>query len=329
MTTVRATTALLLTVALAGAAIAAEPPPAVRAEFDAALLRLADADRLPRGADESWHISQPPRVRHELGAVLDLAAAGAAGAAVLAVTPGGAAERAGLRSGDRVLALNGRRLQAGLDAEALHEALAAEGGALVIELRRDGREMELRGVADSISLPGYQLLLAGAAGEAASRCGRVSVFDAFPRSQQVYPVVLIAIDGRHPGDGPAYRLTPGRHRLTVSEAIDDRQFSGVAQFQRSRGQRQSTPDAAERLRSTPGQPIRDGARVLHVPAAPATTAAVPRGPSRSRYKDLEIDVRPGITYRIAAQFHVDRRHDIRGNGYWDPIVYAESPEPCD
>jgi hypothetical protein len=45
----------------------------------------------------------------------------------------------------------------------------------------------------------------------------------------------VAVDGRQAGVSrqESYRLTPGRHELTVAEAIDEAQFSGVASRQRA------------------------------------------------------------------------------------------------
>lgn len=292
------------------AAAAADPAARLSAEVDAALLRLADRGELP--AAEPLRIEQPPRTRRELGAVLDLAADGR-GAAVLAVSPGGAAERLGLRRGDRVLVLNGVELRGNDDAELLHDALEAGEGGLVLRIERDGVEQELRGLADSTTLPGYQLLLAGVS-ESSSNCGRVNVLDVFPRSQDIFPVTVIAIDGRYPGDGPSFRLDPGLHRVTVAENIDSREFNALGLAVRNRSGRSGPPD-------------------LYRPASPQgpldaqpDPAAGPAG--GTRYKDLEIDVRPGITYRIAAQMLSDDSSMVRRFAFWRPILWKESAEVC-
>lgn len=47
-----------------------------------------------------------------------------------------------------------------------------------------------------------------------------------------------------------------------------------------------------------------------------------------RYEEIEIDVQPGITYRLAAKFNLDRKHEIRDGGYWDPVIWQEDPESC-
>jgi hypothetical protein len=158
----------------------------------------------------------------------------------------------------------------------------------------------LRGEADTVVLPGYQLLLA-APGIPAHGCARISVFDVAPRTQQIYPAVIIAIDGRNPGPAEhTYRVEPGPRRITVAEAIDPHRFNALQHLARSR----FSPPA-----SASGEPYMQSQR-------------------SDRYKDLLIDVRPGMTYRIGAQFHPERAAEVRNNAHWDPVVWREFAQPC-
>lgn len=70
----------------------------------------------------------------------------------------------------------------------------------------------------------------------ATECGRISVFDIAPRNQQLFPAVLIAVDGAQPGpsNSAAFRVAPGKHLLTVAERIDTDRFSAVSLAQRTR-----------------------------------------------------------------------------------------------
>lgn len=74
-------------------------------------------------------------------------------------------------------------------------------------------------------------LLAGyaAAQPLTSECGRVSQFDMAPRNRQVYPVLVLAIDGRAPGPSTStsFRVAPGPHVVSMAERIDYREFSNV------------------------------------------------------------------------------------------------------
>lgn len=214
-------------------------------ELQDVLLRLAGTGALDGEAADGLAVQAPASRRAEFGAII--AGDGGAGASVLAVTPGGTAAALGLRAGDRILAVDGEALGATSSAsvEALRQRLAGASGTLVLAVERDGRQMELSGPVRSFALPAYRLELGGGlagtalaadAGDAGSSCGRISVFDSAPRGDQVYPAVLIAIDGRAPGptSGPSYRVRPGVHELTVAEKIDPEQFSSLQRFQRDR-----------------------------------------------------------------------------------------------
>lgn len=267
----------------------ASEPARIAAEIDALLLRLAESGQLPLADGGDFVLDRPERTRHELGAVVDVRGDGAPGLPVLAVTPGSAAERVGLRVGDRLLAINGHRFAAGQAAgEAFRTALGARDGAIELRVGRGGRELSLSGAADTVVIPAYTLTLHAPAMAAASDgCGRISTFDAAPRAQQIHPAVLIAIDGRLPGPtgSDSFRLTAGRHVLTVAEAIDARQFTAVQQYQRDRG-------------------------------------------ARDRYKTFEIDVKPDTTYRLGARLITERRGDIADNAYWEPVLYGQFQERC-
>lgn len=122
----------------------------------------------------------------------------------------------------------------------------------------------------------------------ADSCARVSTFDSAPRAQQLFPAVLIAVDGELPGPTGAesWRIAPGKRVLKVAEAIEANRFSA------------------------PQNRERDGRSATN------------------RYKTLEIDAQPGITYRLAVRFHPDRRNPMRDGAYWEPVIWKESPEPC-
>lgn len=234
---IRLNTLLLIALAMPASALATTPR--VDAEMQSLLVRLAEAGQLPGPEQTPLTIERPERVRHELGAVVDVRQPDRAGVPVLAVTPGGAADRLGVKAGDRLLAINGQSL-AGSDpvADTFRDALAARNGTLELQVARGGQTLSLSGEADSIVVPAYSLTVA--AGSAAAGCGRVSVFDVAPRAKHIYPVVLIAVDGRLPGPTTAdvYRLSAGKHTLTVAEKIDTKQFGSLQQFQRDRAGRE-------------------------------------------------------------------------------------------
>jgi len=69
---------------------------------------------------------------------------------------------------------------------------------------------------------------------AASGCGRISIFDAAPRSQDIYRARLMNIDGKFAGPSgtKTFKLPVGHHVLEVAELIDPEQFNDVQRRQR-------------------------------------------------------------------------------------------------
>lgn len=280
-------------------------------EVQAVLLRLIENGELKAEEAEDLSVVAPVSQQVDLGAILDVRyrAHADTGLPVLGVTPGGSAARLGLQAGDRLLAVNGQSLQAlggdaqgrALAAQRLREAIVDTAGDVELRIARDGQEQVLRGPVQVVSLPAYRLELGAAlaqaslaangpvsiAGDEVSRCGRVSTFDIASRRQQLYRAVLIAVDGKLPGPSTSdtYRLAPGRHTLTVAEAIDVRRLTALQGFDRSR-----------------------------------------MGPDR--YKKLEIDIQPGVTYRLAARYFPNARGPVREGAYWEPAIWKEFPEVC-
>lgn len=298
-------------VGLATVVAAAPGAPAeqrLQEEVQQALLRLVDAGEIAPEQLATLRLEAPASTTPVFGAILDArfrAESDQHGLPVAAVTPGGSADRIGLRAGDRIVAVNGSSLL-GLGADAagravamqrLRDALVGQSDALTFGIERDGKPLELQGSVRVVSLPAYRLelgnALAGAAlaatpaGDGVSSCGRISVFDAVPRGKQQYPAVLMAIDGEMAGptSSDVFRVEPGRRLLTVAERIDSPQFTSQQQLIRNR-------------------------------------------PSRDRYKEFYVDVQPGITYRLGVQLVVENRNRIRDNSYWEPIIWAQSPETC-
>lgn len=153
--------------------------------------------------------------RYELGAVVDVRQASRNGVAILAVTPGGAADRMGLLVGDRLIAVNGRRLDGTPKPSiVLEDALQAGNGALQVEAIRKGKSLALSGPADAMRpiAPGP----AASCGYLSTRAGVV------PRKQHVFRAEITQIDGRSTPIQPVYRhqASAGKHVLVVREFID-------------------------------------------------------------------------------------------------------------
>lgn len=212
----------LLLLALTGRASAAEPAPVedsalegeIAGAVDLAVVEALGRHRMPA---QGVTITRPEQERFELGAVVDVRQGHANGLPVLAITPGSAAERLGLRIGDRLLAINGHAF-AGAErpGDVLIEALAADDGALTLEIGRAQQRIVLQGSADVVRIPSWVLAIAASSAVAASGCGYVS--GGAKAVDGVHKVAIVAIDGQ-----PAPRsfsgrllLPAGRHRLTLA-----------------------------------------------------------------------------------------------------------------
>lgn len=272
----------------------------LRQELRALMLDLAASGALARTGDVALEIDEPARRVNDLGLLVDSSSADRArdGLRVLAVTPGGTAERLGVRGGDLLVSVNAQSL-AGLGADASGQAQAArvlrdnvsavpDGDALKLGVRRNDRTFAVSGPVASVHVPAVRLTVGAAAnagGGTASACGRISVFGDAPRSQDLHAAKLVTVDGRLPGptDAAAFRLDPGEHTLTVSEGIESRYLS-----------------FNERLRNA----------------------------QSNRYKTLTIRVEPGTTYFLAARLNKDKVSEWKDGAYWDPVIWKEVAESC-
>lgn len=208
----------LLSACIPGAG-AAEP---TSASLVAAAVQMSDAGPQHATAPPA----EPPSVRG-LGAIIDTRSTAADGAPVLAVTPGSPAERIGLRTGDRLVSLNGQRFDGSRPASVVLAAgLQQRRDALTVEVWRDGSLVALRGNA----LP----TMPDRAASRAPGCGYVSDTGIHPRvTRNIFPAEITRIDGR---STPLFRVNrhhvdAGPHVLTIAERIDDQHLSSVQRRQ--------------------------------------------------------------------------------------------------
>ncbi len=147
--------------------------------------------------------------------MVDVRRPNANGVAILAITPGGAADRLGLQAGDQLRSVNGRRLDGTpKPSSILESALQGGNGALRVEAVRNGKALALSGHAD----------IAGPAAPGRTpSCGYISAqAGVVPRSQNIFRADITQIDGRSTPIQPTYRhrVDAGKHVLVVSEFID-------------------------------------------------------------------------------------------------------------
>lgn len=249
-------------------------------------------------------IDAPAQRVSNLGVLVDSARDARDGLHVLGVTPGGGAERMGLRAGDVLVAMSGMSLagDSGAAAASLRRTVDGlpNGSAIAFQISRDGHTQTVSGPLASVYVPAMRLhvgdgmqVASNADGatamtaERASGCGRISDFDAAPRQQQLHSAKIISIDGVTPGPTGAtsYRVAAGSHVLTVANRIESRYL-----------------------------PFNDRARNSGVASA--------------HYKKLTIDVAPDTTTLIAARLNEDKRNESQNDAYWDPVAWKQVAEAC-
>ncbi|HVT33598.1 MAG TPA: PDZ domain-containing protein [Rhodanobacteraceae bacterium] len=281
----------------------------VREELSVVMMDLIQSGAFGSTAPQqiALDVDAPAKKVSNLGLLVDSKHGGGDGLHVLAVTPGGNAERMGLRAGDVLVALNGTSLATSDGAAVLRRTVDTlpEGGKLAFDLRRDGRAETVGGTSASMYLPAMHLSIGegsalasnGAAGSAAAPgatdaagavegCGRISDFDVAPRGKGLHGAKIITIDDKSPGPSgaKAYRVDAGRHVLKIGEKIESRYLS-----------------------------FNDRQRNARIGGG---------------YKTLTVEVAPDTTYLVAARLNEDQRDNPANGAYWDPVVYQESPEAC-
>ena len=198
------------------------------------------------------------QTRYELGAVVDVRRASSNGVTILAITPGGAADRLGLQVGDQLRAVNGHRLDdTPKPSSTLEDSLQEGKGALRVEAVRNGRTLTLSGSADT-----------DRSASAGSRsCGYVSALEGVvPRSRGIFQADITQIDGHSTPIQRTlrHRVGSGKHVLVVRELIDPirlnsahrRQIAKMKTFAMSRSYKSLVVDVE------PGTSYRIGARLL-------------------------------------------------------------------
>jgi hypothetical protein len=290
MDTPRIPTRTLLAAALIVGAAASSHAQSTR-ELDAALLQMSERGDL-KDAGNPQVIQKPAQVRYELGAVIDVRSAQRSGLPVLALTPDGPAARMGLKVGDRLVSLNGLRLDgASPPAALLEQAMQRGDGRVTAEILRGSTPATLNGTADVVAVPAYRLEIGP---DAKDTCGFVTArTGTVPKTRNIFRADITTIDGRSTPlqSVNRHRLAVGRHVLVVQELIDTNRLSPSQLVQINKMKRFALAKA---------------------------------------YKPLVVDVKPNMSYRIGARLLKDRldTQSLRDNAYWEPVVWEEVAERC-
>lgn len=225
------------------------------------------------------------------------------GLPVLGVTPGSAAMKLGIRSGDRIGSINGAELVGLGDGDDGHSnayrqfdevTRALEDGApLQLEVVRDGRAIFLEGRFQRLYLPGATLHIAGqveveveelAPATEVQPCATIRTRPDPPHSYDLHPVQIQKINGEQAGATlrDLHYLAPGRYTLTLEEQIPGHLLK--MELQRFRERR---------------PPL-----------------------------DLTVELATDMEYYLGARLIANRREQSRDEPYWEPVVWRMEPGRC-
>ena len=281
----------------------------VHEEVQSALLRLVDNGEIAAEDLATLRLDAPASRTPVFGAIIDArfrAESDRSGLPVAAVTPGGSAAQIGLLAGDRLVAVNDTSLlDLGADAQGLavafqrlRAALDAGEGTVALRVVRAGETLELTGPVRVVSLPAYRLELGGALAGATYASG-AGGGDGVSRCGRV------SVFDAAPRGKQIYRAV----LIAVDGALPG-------------------PPSSDVYRLDPGRRRLTVAEAIDPEQFNSVQRTQRDRQGRERYKDLILDVQPGITYRLGAQHILDKRNSIRDNAYWEPVIWAEAAETC-
>lgn len=309
----RATRGLAIGLLAAGSAWAqdsATPSPLeqrLHAEVQTVLLRLVESGEIGADQLESLSLEAAASEQADLGAILDVRHREGAGTGlrVLGVTPGSSAAALGLQPGDRLLAVNEVGLVglgAGPDgralaAQRLREALLDSADDVTLRVARGTDEVTLRGPVRVVALPAYRLQLGTALANVSLAAGGAGDGESTCGRISVFDVA--------PRSQHLYRA--------VLIAVDGK-LPG--------------PASADTYRLSPGTHRLTVAEAIDARQFDSVQRVQRDRLRKDRYKHIDIEVQPGITYRLAARYHLEERHSIRDGAYWEPVIWKETPERC-
>lgn len=233
--------------------------------------------------------AMPAVSQWSLGMVIDGRGGARDGVQVLALSPGGTAERIGVQVGDRLLAINGQSLVGARLSNSVFESALADGsGEIQLEVERDGAPLTLSGRADAAAA------VAGNGAATQPGCGYVSTVGVPPRvSRNIFRAEITQINGDSTPLEPLnrYQVPAGRHVVVVREFIDRHLIS--------RGD-------AQRIHRVQR---REGARAY-----------------KALVVDVEPGMRYSIGAELLPdRMSPD---EIRAHDWWQPVVWESRPEAC-
>ncbi len=261
--------------------------------------------------DLHFQVGLPAKQSPNLGLVLDLDSI-AKGYKILSVTPGSYADKLNLKPGYLIIAINDIPVDNSEKRRAFSELEnAIAGDSLRLTIDKNGKTETFESIVIGKYTPSIKLEIGAESTKDRfndtvqtdeAGCGKVSVFFTPPSSKQFYHAKIFQIDEQRVNSTrETFRLKPGKHIIHLKEYINDYLF--VRRFRSPQGSKLS--NWTDRTNDFKWSTRRN--KRFHGVA-----------------KSIEIDIKPNVTYNLAAKFIKDKQFKQRSGEYWEPVVWKET-----
>jgi hypothetical protein len=174
-----------------------------------------------------YSIEVPAQKITNLGLVLDVIHS-ASGYKVLSVTPGSAADRLKIKSGDQVLSINSIRIDDASSNSAISELHnLIPGDKLELTIKSEGQFREISTIVTGQLIPRIQMEFGSEEEYVDESCGVVSIFLTPPQDKAIATVKIYQVDDdRLKTNRHSFRITPGWHTIYVYRNYDASSVTG-------------------------------------------------------------------------------------------------------
>ena len=279
-------------------------------ELQAMLLRMAQSGILGTQPGEiRLRLDEPAQRIVDLGLLVDSSHSEQEGVLVLGSSPGSTADRMGVEPGDLITAVNGQSLIADrASARTLRQQINAlsDDANLEITVLRNKKIVNLRTKVSAVQLPALRVELGEGSLLAAN--------EPTTAASLVRAGVITASQDHSDSCGriSVFHIAPRSEHLYPATIIEiDGHTPGPAQQDTYR-----VSVGSHHLLVSENIDYRD------------ISASDTSRQRRNQYKELVIDVAPGVTYMIAARLNPDKNVNDEHAGYWDPVAWKEISESC-
>lgn len=164
------------------------------------------------------------------------------GVPVAAVSPRSLMQKIGVRNGDIITSINDKSLVNDLESNSAGQWITAleltqllkeldDGDYLSIEIIRDEQKILLESKVTSSKIPAVYLKanplpaqLAASKADTVSNCGYIKSISQLAHSNELSPVEILSVNGKHINKRSSIKLSPGKYEIEVKEKFEKNQL---------------------------------------------------------------------------------------------------------